>query len=62
MAITHLFDSASSIMTLISFATFMGIFAWTYVRKERDFAAAATLPFADEGADEFNTGREDRHV
>ncbi len=49
MAIQHIFDDASRVMTVVSFATFLGILAWTYLlRKERDFAATAALPFADE--------------
>jgi cytochrome c oxidase cbb3-type subunit 4 len=53
MAIEHIFDDASRIMTIVSFATFMGILAWTYVlRKEQDFAATAALPFADNAADD----------
>ena len=49
MAIQHIFDDASRVMTVVSFATFLGIVAWTYLlRKERDFAATAALPFADE--------------
>jgi cytochrome c oxidase cbb3-type subunit 4 len=49
MALQHLFDDASRIMTVISFATFTAILAWTYVlRKEKDFAQAAGLPFADD--------------
>nr|WP_314542934.1 cbb3-type cytochrome c oxidase subunit 3 [uncultured Massilia sp.] len=48
MAIQSLFDDASRIMTVISFTTFIGIVAWTYLRRERDFAAAAHIPFADE--------------
>lgn len=52
MGLQHLFDDASRIMTVISFATFAGILAWTYLlRKERDFAQAAALPFADDRAD-----------
>ena len=54
MAIEHIFDSASSVMTVVSFVTFIGIVAWAYWRhSESDFAAAAALPFADE---------EDNHV
>jgi cytochrome c oxidase cbb3-type subunit 4 len=49
MAIEHIFDSASSIMTVISFVTFLGILGWTYLLKDRaDFDAAAALPFADD--------------
>jgi len=39
-------------MTVISFATFMGILWWALVRnKEADFSEAARLPFADEEQD-----------
>jgi cytochrome c oxidase cbb3-type subunit IV len=49
MAIEHIFDDASRAMTIVSFATFLGILAWTYLlRDERDFAATAALPFADD--------------
>ena len=52
MGLQHIFDDASRIMTVISFATFAAILAWTYVlRRERDFAEAAALPFADAAAD-----------
>ena len=54
MAIQHIFDDASRVMTVVSFVTFMGILAWTYVlRKEHDFAATAALPFADDEADDL---------
>ena len=59
MALQHLFDDASRIMTVISFATFTGILAWTFLRKERDFAQAASLPFADDAADAGNDLEED---
>lgn len=49
---TSLLDSASSIMTLISFLTFVGILLWTFVFKaNRDFDTQAALPFADEPAE-----------
>jgi cytochrome c oxidase cbb3-type subunit 4 len=49
MAIQHVFDDASRVMTVVSFVCFLGILAWTFVlRKERDFAATAALPFADD--------------
>jgi cytochrome c oxidase cbb3-type subunit 4 len=49
MGIEHIFDSASSVMTVISFATFLGILLWTFVLKRgADFQQAAALPFADE--------------
>jgi len=49
MSIEQICDSASSVMTVISFLTFSGILAWAFWRhSERDFAVAAALPFADE--------------
>jgi cytochrome c oxidase cbb3-type subunit 4 len=51
MELQYLFDNASRIMTVVSFATFTGILAWTYLRKEKDFAQAAGLPFADDADD-----------
>jgi cytochrome c oxidase cbb3-type subunit 4 len=55
MAIEHIFDSASSVMTVISFATFMGIVLWTYVLKRgADFEQAAAMPFADDEEDRAN--------
>jgi hypothetical protein len=51
MNIQRLFDSASSVMTVISFATFVGIVLWTFLlKRSTDFDAAATLPFADADA------------
>jgi cytochrome c oxidase cbb3-type subunit IV len=53
MALQPIFDNASSLMTVVSFTTFLGILAWTYVlHKNKDFEAAAALPFADEATDE----------
>ncbi|MCA1247987.1 cbb3-type cytochrome c oxidase subunit 3 [Massilia oculi] len=49
MAIQQIFDDASSVMTVISFTTFLGIVGWTYLlRKGSDFDRAARLPFMDE--------------
>ena len=49
MAIEHIFDSASSVMTVVSFTTFIGILLWTFALKGRaDFERQAALPFADE--------------
>jgi cytochrome c oxidase cbb3-type subunit 4 len=63
MAIQHIFDDASRMMTVVSFVTFMGIVAWTYLlRKEKDFAATAALPFADDMADEAADDVEDDYV
>lgn len=54
MAIENLFDQASSVMTVVSFVTFIGIVWWAYVHhKETDFTQAAQAPFADE---EFDHG------
>ncbi|MEH6434796.1 cbb3-type cytochrome oxidase subunit 3 [Massilia sp. DD77] len=53
MALQQIFDSASSLMTVVSFTTFLGILGWTYVlHKNKDFDAAAALPFADEACEE----------
>ncbi|ATQ77655.1 CcoQ/FixQ family Cbb3-type cytochrome c oxidase assembly chaperone [Massilia violaceinigra] len=52
MAIEHIFDSASSIMTVISFTTFLGILLWTFVLKGgKDFETQAALPFAGDAGD-----------
>jgi cytochrome c oxidase cbb3-type subunit 4 len=52
MGIEQLFDSASSIMTVVSFTTFIGILWWTFImHRNSDFDAAAQLPFADDDAD-----------
>lgn len=49
MALQQIFDDASSVMTVVSFATFIGIVGWTYLlHKGSDFDAAALLPFADD--------------
>ncbi|GGY27323.1 cbb3-type cytochrome oxidase subunit 3 [Pseudoduganella albidiflava] len=49
MSIEHIFDSASSVMTVVSFITFAGICAWAWsTRKQQDFAQAAQLPFMEE--------------
>ena len=52
MALEQIFDSASSVMTVISFTTFLGILLWTFVLNRRaDFDTQAALPFADTEAD-----------
>ena len=46
--ITTLLEHASSVMTVISFTTFVGILWWTLIHhKEADFAQAANMPFDD---------------
>jgi cytochrome c oxidase cbb3-type subunit 4 len=53
MAIQHIFDDASRVMTVVSFVTFMGILAWTYLlRKEKDFASTASIPFDDDDVED----------
>ena len=57
MAIEQIFDSASSVMTLVSFTTFCGILLWTFaLRKRSDFERQAAIPFADEHADVYAEG------
>lgn len=44
-------DTLRSIMTLVSFVTFLGIVAWAYSRgRKADFEEAAQLVFDDEDA------------
>ncbi len=51
---------ASSIMTVVSFLTFVGILVWTFVmHRGSDFDKAARTPFADE---EDMENEEQRHV
>jgi len=60
MDLLGIFDNASSIMTLVSLLTFIGIVWWTYgIKKPTDFDAAANLPFADDKLDERSAGREE---
>ncbi|MGI4843285.1 MAG: cbb3-type cytochrome oxidase subunit 3 [Janthinobacterium lividum] len=52
MALQQIFDNASSVMTVVSFVTFLAIVGWTYVlRRNSDFDKAAQLPFADEAGE-----------
>ena len=49
MALEKFFTDASSVFTVVSFLTFLGIIWWAYSsRRSADFEAAAQLPFADE--------------
>ncbi len=53
----HIFDNMSSVMTVVSFTTFIGILLWTFaLRRNADFAVQAALPFADEAAEEGGHG------
>ena len=62
MALQQIFDDASSVMTVVSFATFLGIVGWTYVlRRSSDFDKAARLPFMDDAAEAADAaGENDR--
>jgi cytochrome c oxidase cbb3-type subunit 4 len=52
------FVTLSSIMTVVAFATFVGIVLWAYSgRTRRGFDEAARLPFAE---DEQESARETR--
>ncbi|HWW04698.1 cbb3-type cytochrome c oxidase subunit 3 [Collimonas sp.] len=49
MIIENFLSDARSIITVISFVTFIGIIWWAYVRKRpADFDDAALLPFAED--------------
>lgn len=53
MAIQHIFDTASSVMTVVSFITFVGIMWWAFAPANRgSFEQAASLPFADDEQEE----------
>lgn len=48
MGIDTILIDARSIITLLSFLTFIGIMWWVYIsHKAEDFDKAANLPFAD---------------
>lgn len=47
----YLMNNASSVITAISFATFVGILVWTYVlHRNADFDEAARIPFSEDDA------------
>ena len=49
MTLANITIDASSIVTVVSFLTFLGILAWTFIlHRDSDFAVAARAPFADE--------------
>lgn len=51
MTFEQLIFDARSLVTVLSFLTFLGIVWWAYIAHRRtDFDAAANLPFADEAA------------
>ncbi|MFL9880010.1 cbb3-type cytochrome c oxidase subunit 3 [Herbaspirillum rhizosphaerae] len=52
MAIDNFTIQASSVMTVVSLTTFIGILWWTFSgRRDDDFAEAERIPFADEFLD-----------
>ena len=56
------FRSASSVMTVVSLVTFVGIIVWAFsARRKNDFEAAANLPFDDEIADVEYSAMERKH-
>ena len=62
MAIGNIFYDASSIMTVISFITFIGILWWVFgIKHSNDFDVAAHLPFADETDDSVPPNSEKNH-
>ena len=71
MAIDNFTIQASSVMTVVSLTTFIGILWWTFSgRRNDDFAEAERIPFADEFLDapppsvtaQEMTETESRHV
>ncbi|MFC7287508.1 cbb3-type cytochrome oxidase subunit 3 [Herminiimonas glaciei] len=49
MTLANITIDASSIVTVVSFLTFLGILAWTFIlHRDSDFSVAARAPFADE--------------
>ncbi|MNR83778.1 Cbb3-type cytochrome oxidase component FixQ [compost metagenome] len=49
MSLANFNIDSSSIVTVVSFLTFLGILGWTFLlHRDSDFAVAARAPFADE--------------
>ena len=64
MAIDNIMTHASSVMTVISFITFLGILWWAFsARRKDDFDEASRLPFADDADDveQLSTVAVERH-
>lgn len=58
----NFFHDASSVMTVISFLTFIGILYWTFSgRRTQDFEAAANLPFDEDRVEENRVPSEKQH-
>ncbi len=66
MGLDIILNNASSIMTVVSLVTFLGIIAWSYSgKRSAEFSDAENLPFADDDADrlvQVMENRENRHV
>ncbi|RJF96117.1 cbb3-type cytochrome oxidase subunit 3 [Noviherbaspirillum saxi] len=64
MTIEQFLFDARSLVTVLSFLSFVGIVWWAYsARRGDDFAVAANLPFADEtGGKTSERSAEDKHV
>jgi cytochrome c oxidase cbb3-type subunit 4 len=62
MAIAFIFNDLSSVMTVVSLTTFLGILWWTFVHnRSADFDEAAHLPFADDADGAPPTSTENKH-
>jgi cytochrome c oxidase cbb3-type subunit 4 len=62
MGLDKFFNDAASVITVISFLTFIGIMWWSYSpRRKMDFAEAANLPFADEDESTITQATEKNH-
>jgi cytochrome c oxidase cbb3-type subunit 4 len=63
MTLDTIFTHASSAMTVISLATFLGILWWAYSKKRfGDFETAAHIPFDDECVDSRRNGNNDNNA
>jgi cytochrome c oxidase cbb3-type subunit 4 len=57
MTLDIIFSHASSVMTVISLAIFVGILWWAFSRKRKsDFDTAAHIPFDDDDDNEGGDG------
>ena len=62
MAIENFLTDARSVLTVVSFVTFLGIIWWSYSKRRASaFAEAAMLPFADDADDLNSTATETHH-
>lgn len=62
MAMDNFFIDTRSVITAVSFITFIGIIVWTYLlHRASDFNEAALLPFADDHADLPTSSTENQH-